>query len=89
MTTPDDEWRHVATFVRLHEATLDRNDAAHEARLRLDELLRLRDELRGSLHLIITRSGEDIVAAGLFTEYRGIIEALLVGTDDRYRCHSR
>ena len=65
-----------------------RNDAAHEARLRLDELLRLRDELRGSLHLIITRSGEDIVAAGLFTEYRGIIQALLVGTDDRYRCHS-
>ena len=57
-------------------------------RLRLDELLRLRDELRGSLHLIITRSGEDIVAAGLFTEYRGIIQALLVGTDDRYRRHS-
>ena len=25
VTTPDDEWRHVATFVRLYEATLDRN----------------------------------------------------------------
>ena len=88
VTTPDDEWRHVETFVRLQEATLDRNHATHDARLRLDELLRFREELGGSLHLIVTRSGEDIVAAGLFTEFRGIIQALFVGTDDRYRCLS-
>ena len=63
-------------------------DATQEARLRLDELLRLRDELEGEPAPHHHTPGEDIVAAGIFTEFRGIIQALLVGTDDRYRRHS-
>jgi hypothetical protein len=85
VTTLDEDWRHAATFAGLHEATLARNQAGEEGRLQFDDVLRLREALGENLHLMVTRADGQVAAAGLFTEYAGIIQALLVGTDDAYR----
>jgi hypothetical protein len=42
---------------------------------------RLRDELGGRLRLMRSTMRGEVVAAGLFSEHRGIVQAILVGVD--------
>jgi ribosomal protein S18 acetylase RimI-like enzyme len=45
---------------------------------------RLREALEGKLHLLLTRIDGTVAAAGLFTEWHGLAEWYLVGTDAAY-----
>jgi len=84
-TTPDPTWSEVDPFVRLYETTMARNQARSSYAMSRDDVLRLRDELGGHLHLLVTRLEGAVVGAQLFTEYGGIVQAHLVGTDEAYR----
>lgn len=87
-TSYDEGWTALHEFTRLYRDTMDRRGA--ETRYYLDDgdVLRLRRALGGHLHLLVTRSHDVVVAAGLFTEYDGLVQAHLVGTDERARALS-
>jgi hypothetical protein len=85
VTTPDDEWSEVDTFIRLYADTMARNKAPSSYDVGREDILRLRDELGGHLHLLVTRIDGDVAGAQLFFEFEGIVQAHLVGTDDRHR----
>jgi len=84
-TEHDSAWAELTTFVRLYGQTMDRNRAADTYRMSVEDARRLQSEVAPYIHLLITHLEGVVVAAGLFTEYRGIVQAHLVGTDDRYR----
>ena len=84
-TEHDEEWTEGGTFVRLYDQTMDRNRAAESYRLSVDDVRRLKGHLEPHVHLLITHLAGAVVAAGIFTEYHGIVQAHLVGTDDAYR----
>jgi hypothetical protein len=81
VTRDDRDWRSLDAFVRLYRATMERNQAGEGSDISTAEVMRLRDELAGSLHLMVTTMNGEIVAAGLFSEFRGIVHAILVGID--------
>jgi hypothetical protein len=82
LTTRDDtSWRALDAFIRLYRETMERNQAGEGSDISAADVVRLRDELDGDLHLMVTTRDGSIVAAGLFSEYRGIVQALLVGID--------
>ena len=85
VTKEDTTWRAVDTFVALYRATMARNHASDGSDITPESVVRLRDELDGDLHLMTTTLDGSIVAAGLFSEYRGIVQALLVGIDHARR----
>jgi len=85
VTEPDEGWSEIAAFARLYEGTMARNRAASSYAVSRDDALRLRDELGGHLHLLVTRLDGVVVGAGLFTEFDRIVQAHLVGTDDSER----
>jgi hypothetical protein len=80
-TYEDEEWASIADFVRLYKGTMDRSGAAQRYYLSAQDTVRLRDSLDGHLHLLVTRTDDAVAAAGLFTEYAGLVQAYLVGTD--------
>ena len=88
LTTEIEDWTSLEDFIRLYQATMDRSGAARRYYMDGPSVLRLRDLLDGHLHLLITRLGDDVAAAGLFTEHEGIVQAFLVGTEERLRAHS-
>ena len=84
----DEDWSELGTFARLYDDTMSRLQAADYYRFQEEDFRRLRDELPDSLHLLVTRSGDRVVAAGLFTEQDGLVEWYLVGTDPDYLARS-
>jgi hypothetical protein len=84
-TEHDEAWRELATFTRLYRETMIRNRASEYYFFGEDDFRRLRAALGDRLHLLVTRAAGAVSAAGLFTEYRGIVEWYLVGTSDAYR----
>jgi len=84
VTAPDERWEGIDAFVRLYEATMARNRAASTYDVARDDVLRLRDELDGHLHLLVTRLDGAVVGAQLFFEFEGIVHAHLVGTDESH-----
>lgn len=88
VTTEDEHWESLNDFTRLYRATMDRSGAARRYYLDGQTVLRLRDVLDGHLHLLTTKMGDDVAAAGLFTDYEGIVQAFLVGTEARLRAQS-
>jgi Acetyltransferase (GNAT) domain len=85
VTREDAAWRSVNMFVALYRATMARNHASDGSDISASDVMRLRDELGSNLHLMTTTLDSSIVAAGLFSEYRGIVQALLVGIDHARR----
>lgn len=81
VTESDEDWSEIDAFARLYKATMARNGAASSYGVSRDDALRLRDELGGRLHLLVTRLDGVVVGAGLFTEFDRIVQAHLVGTD--------
>jgi len=85
ITEADEVFSEISAFVRLYEATMARNRAASSYAVSRDDVVRLRHELDGNLHLLVTRLDGVVVGAGLFTEFDQVVQAHLVGTDDRQR----
>jgi hypothetical protein len=87
-TIEDEDWRGLLDFIRLYAATMDRAGADESYFLDNSSVLRLRELLGGHLHLLVTRLDDIVAAAGLFTEYDGIVQAFFVGTEERLRSYS-
>ncbi len=85
LTTVDDtEWRHLGEFIRLYHATMERADADAFYYFSEQDFARLRSALREEVHLLAVQDGDRVVAAGLFTEFDGIVEWLLAASDVEY-----
>ncbi|MEA2606575.1 MAG: hypothetical protein QOI00_1332, partial [Chloroflexota bacterium] len=84
ITKDDPDWGELATFARLYRDTMTRLHASDSYYFDQDDFIRLRAALAGELHLLVTRVDGAVAAAGLFTEWDGIIEWFLVGTDSAF-----
>jgi hypothetical protein len=78
-TTHDVTWTGVEAFVRLYRETMDRTGAAALYYVDVADVDRLRLALEDAIHLLVTRVNGEVAAAGLFTEFGGIVQAHLVG----------
>ncbi|HVB38584.1 MAG TPA: GNAT family N-acetyltransferase [Vicinamibacterales bacterium] len=85
VTGADDDWSDLEAFCRLYHETMARNRASASYFFDLSYFRRLTIALSGHLHLLVTKLGDDIAAAGLFTEFDGIVQAHLVGTNGDLR----
>ena len=81
-TTHDESWSNLGTFARLYDETMARNAASDYYYFRLADFERLRTALGDHVHLLVTRKDEEVAAAGLFTEFGGIIQTHLVATNE-------
>lgn len=84
MTVDDTEWRHLGEFIRLYHATMERAGADAFYFFSEQDFARLRSALPEELHLLAVQDGDRVVAAGLFTEFDGIVEWLLAASDVEY-----
>jgi ribosomal protein S18 acetylase RimI-like enzyme len=80
-TSYDETWKDIATFTQFYHETMSRNRAADYYFFDSDDFRRLRSALNGKLHLMVTRMGDVVGAAGLFTEFDGIVQEHLVATN--------
>ena len=87
-TRLDEDWSGLEVFADLYRATMVRNRAEEPYYFTVDDFRRLKAELGSELHLLVTEMEGRTVAAGLFMEHRGIVQAHLVGTDDEFRAWS-
>ncbi len=87
-TELDEQWTALPDFVELYRQTMARNGASDYYFFDLDYFQRLRAALPGQLHLIVTRLDGTIGAVGIFTEFDGIVQSHLVGTNADLRAHS-
>ena len=81
VTEHEDDWAALPTFTRIYRETMVRNDAPFYYHFDEGYFLRLRVALAGRVHLLVTRMGDAVAAAGLFTECGGIAQAHLIATD--------
>jgi hypothetical protein len=70
----DHSWSHLDDFARFYHAAMRRNSAAPYYFFSTDYFRRLRQALGHHIVLMLTRQGNAIAAAGLFIEYRGIVQ---------------
>lgn len=82
VTELDENWSDLAAFIRLYTATLDRRRADRSYYVTAEDVTRLRNLLGGHLHLFVTKLGDQVATAGLFTRLGSIAQAHLVGTDE-------
>jgi carbamoyl-phosphate synthase large subunit len=80
-TEYDDDWAALPTFTRIYRETMVRNAAASSYFFDETYFRRLRAALDGHIHLLVTRMGDAVAAAGLFTDYNQIAQAHLIATD--------
>jgi ribosomal protein S18 acetylase RimI-like enzyme len=85
VTIHDTDWRYLETFGRLYRETMVRSNARQYYFFSDEDFLRLRATLGDRLHLLVTLLGDDVAAAGLFTEFGEIAEWYLVGTAAEHR----
>jgi len=85
VTEEDPDWQELNTFSAIYAETMDRNRAADHYLFSSEDFANLRDALPGRVHLLVTRLEGDVVAAGIFTELDGIVEAHLVGSRAEFR----
>jgi hypothetical protein len=87
-TVHDEMWTTLPTFTRLYQETMARNGASDFYFFDQGYFERLRAALPGHLHLLVTALGDTVGAAGLLTEFNGIVQAHLVGTNSELRALS-
>ncbi len=83
-TEIDDGWSHLEDFVRFYHDTMTRNHALPQYSFPIDYFRRLRQALRRHAFLFATRFEGDIAAAGIFIEYRGIVQNHFCVNNARY-----
>jgi hypothetical protein len=81
----DEEWRQLASFTRLYQATMTRRSAASFYFFEDAYFEGIREALGESLHLCVVEKDGAVAAAGLFVETDGIVQFHLSGTDDAFR----
>ena len=85
VTTADEGWRSLETFTDLYRETMLRVGAPTSYFFDEDELRRLHARLPGSVHLLTTRLEDEAAAVGLFTDFEGLAQCFLIGTNDAVR----
>ena len=88
ITLEDEDWTETATFARLYRETMVRSGASEYYLWDKADFERLRGALSGNLHLLVTLSGNAVAAAGLFTEFEGIVQWYLAGSSEAFRARS-
>ena len=84
-TTIDDVgWSDLPAFVRLYHETMTRNDADPYYYFDLEDFARLREGLGQHVHLLVTRIGDEVGAAGIFTEYDGLVQEHLMAANPAF-----
>ncbi|MBV9303135.1 MAG: NeuD/PglB/VioB family sugar acetyltransferase [Acidobacteriaceae bacterium] len=84
LTTPDPEWVHLDSFVRLYYSTMKRNKATGFYFFPGQYFRKLKEALGPYGSLMVTHYSGEIIAAGLLIEYQGIVNVHLLATDDRF-----
>ena len=84
VTTVDTGWAELPTFARLYNETMVRLHASPYYLFQESDFRRLREALGPNVHLLVSRVDGAVAAAGLFTDWRGLVEWYLVGTDADY-----
>lgn len=84
VTEVDPDFAELGTFARLYNDTMQRLNASEYYLFQESDFWRLREALDRKLHLLVTRKDGKVAAAGLFTEWNGLFEWYLVGTDSDY-----
>jgi hypothetical protein len=75
-------------FAALYHLTMSRNRASAEYFFTEGYFRDFCRALHPHVHVMVTRQGTDIAAAGLFLEYQGFVHAHLAGTNERFRALS-
>lgn len=75
------DWSELRDFARLYRETMVRNGAAAFYFFDEADFRRLRAEVGDRVHLLVAQHEGAIVAAGLFTDYDGIAQWYLHGSD--------
>ena len=88
VTVVDENWNALEAFGALYRETMARNGAAAYYFFDASYFHRLVVALSGHIHLLVTKLGDVVAAAGLFTEFNGIVQAHLVGTNGDLRALS-
>lgn len=83
-TTIDDSWKDLNEFVRLYRATMTRNCALPGYFFSPDYFRRLRQTLGPHAVLMLTRLDGRVAAAGIFVEYRGIVQNHFCVNDESF-----
>lgn len=83
-TTHDMDFARLSTFTRLYHQTMVRAGATDYYFFAEADFRRLRTALSRRLHLLLTCVGDEVAAAGLFTEFDGIVEWHLVGSSEEF-----
>jgi GNAT superfamily N-acetyltransferase len=83
-TVHDIDFERLSTFTLLYHQTMVRAGATDYYFFAESDFRRLQDALSGKLHLLVTCAGEEVAAAGLFTELDGIVEWHLVGSSEAF-----
>jgi len=83
-TIHDLEFERLPIFTRLYHQTMVRAGAPDYYFFAETDFRRLRSALSGRLHLLVTCVGDEVAAAGLFTEFDGIVEWHLVGSSEAF-----
>ncbi len=87
-TIHDTEWEHLAAFAALYRETMDRNDASAYYYFDEADFERLRAALDDRLQLLVTMVDDAVAAAGLVTEFEGIVQVHLAASSDAWRHRS-
>lgn len=83
-TRHDEAWAHLDDWARLYRATMVRAGAAESYFIGPEAIERLRARIGEALHLFVVEQDGGILAAGLFLEYRGLVQTHLIGTDEAF-----
>jgi hypothetical protein len=80
----DASWRHYDAFQEIYADTMRRVGASEWYFFNQEHFADLRTSLADQMHLIVVRSEDEIVAAGLFAETCRIVQYHIGGTRDGY-----
>jgi hypothetical protein len=80
----DPTWTHYEAFQEVYGDTMRRVGASEWYFFDRDHFAQLKEALAGTMHLLVVRSGSQIVCAGLFSQLCGIAQYHLAGTRDGY-----
>ena len=84
-TAEDADWRELDTFATIYRETMARNRAAYKYDFSAEDFTEFRKSLAGHAHLLVTRLDGEVAAAGIFTEFDGIVQAHLVASRASFR----
>jgi len=80
----DPDWEHFEAFIRIYYATMKRNHANTYYFFPTHYLKALKSATATHGSLLVANYEDNVIAAGLLIEYRGIVNLHLLATDDAF-----